>query len=109
MAILGIKEQKGEVKSEKTTDVRREFLGKTEKHQHLIRNLCYYKINKNDKNPIVAFDKFFNEKPMTKLSNSAYDEFNQFARGGFEFLVENIDQPSDLETFLLDYLNLLER
>ena len=31
-----------------------EFLGKTEKHQHLIRALCNYRINKNDKNPITS-------------------------------------------------------
>ena len=63
---------------------------------------------KKESEMLPALDNFFDENARTKLDKIGMNTFDKHAAGGFEIIRDRIGEETDLASFLLEYLELIE-
>ena len=83
-------------------------------NDHYIRGLAFYLEAKrkgygsdNEEDLLGGMNEFFDNETQNRLTPEALHSINRYAAGGFEIINEKIPNPTDLASFLLDYVSLL--
>lgn len=112
---IGIKfDKKGKVPESKGAWLVDNIAPPLAEHADFIRSVVFWRyadalgVNPEDREDMVPQLKaFFDEHKKTKLGDAGMNLMDAYAAGGFEILQERIPNPTDLSSFLIDYVALL--
>lgn len=112
---IGIKyDKKGKVPAPTGAWLVDTFASPLAEHADFIRSIAFWRyadalgVDPEDRDDMVPQLKaFFDEHKKTKLGDAGMQLMDQYAAGGFEILQERIPNPTDLSSFLIDYVELL--
>lgn len=112
---IGIKfDKKGKVPEPKGNWLVDNFAPPLAEHADFIRSVVFWRyadalgVDPEDREDMIPqLRMFFDENKQTKLGDAGMNLMDAYAAGGFEILQERIPNPTDLSSFLIDYVALL--
>ena len=81
---------------------------------HFLRGLLFFReaetkgySSDDEKDMLDGMKSFFSDERQHKLNDNGLDVIDRYASKGFEIIQERIPNPTDLSSFLVDYVNLI--